>query len=239
MDISIDFNKEALEQFDGDNGKKMVYAIQQLLLNMKIADKNATLNPTEDTTEEPPLGGPSAHPVPTNMTALSNYITGLNPRAFQSSRANQEQQDPALSGNTRRSPSSQAYGCISISCDKDPELLVNQISYEWARFGNQLKIKELQATVTVTPFQIYYVYSLTHRQTLIDEQRDILKAAQDAMRESDYFLDRDLPISWGYDPLPLCSLRMNVPRIPKHSEPTNMSRLPANIQTCRKSSIWK
>lgn len=212
----------------------MVYAIQQLLLNMKLADKNATLNPTEDTMEEPPLGGPSAHPVPTNMTALSNYITGLNPRAFQSSRANQEQQDPALSGNTRRSPSSQAYGCISISCDKDPELLVNQISYEWARFGNQLKIKELQATVTVTPFQIYYVYSLTHRQTLIDEQRDILKAAQDAMRESDYFLDRDLPISWGYDPLPLCSLRMNVPRIPKHSEPTNMSRLPANIQTCRK-----
>ena len=92
----------------------MVYAIQQLLLNMKLADKNATLNPTEDTMEEPPLGGPSAHPVPTNMTALSNYIKGLNPKAFQSSQANQEQQEPARSGNTRRSPSSQARMYLDI-----------------------------------------------------------------------------------------------------------------------------
>ena len=97
-----------------------------------------------------------------------------------------------------------------------------------------MKIKELQAVETITPFAIYFVYALTHRQTLIDEQRDIFKLAQQQMHKEDYFLDRDLPLNWGYRSLPLCSLRTNVPRIPKHSEPTNMSRLPSNIQTCRR-----
>jgi hypothetical protein len=54
------------------------------------------------------------------------------------------------------------------------------------------------------------------------------------MHEEDYFIEHDLPIQWGYRPIPLCSLKMNVPRIPKHSEPSNMARLPSYIQTCRK-----
>jgi hypothetical protein len=96
LEISIDFNKEGLEQFEGDNGKKTVYAIQQFLINLKIADKLATLNPAEGTTDEPPLGGQSAHPIPTNMTALSICMKGLNPRAFQSSCSRQDQQDTGL-----------------------------------------------------------------------------------------------------------------------------------------------
>jgi hypothetical protein len=232
IELSIDFNKDSLSQFDGDNGKKMVFAIQHLLSNLKIADKFSVLNPVEDT-GEPPLGGQTNNPVPSNMTALSNYIKGLNPRAFQASNRPTPASTDDTGPNTRRT-GSLAYGVISIACDKDPELLVNQISYEWARFGNHLKIKELQAVETITPFAIYYVYALTHKQTLVDEQKEILKAAQKLMHQEDYFIDRDLPMRWGYSPLPLVSLRMNVPRIPKHSEPTNMSRLPSNIQTCRR-----
>jgi hypothetical protein len=208
IEISIDFAKESLSQFDGDNGKKMVFAIQQLLLNMKIADKTATINPTDDDSEDPPLGGTSSSPVPSNMTALSNYIKGLNPRSFQTSKSPQESSE-SESYTSRRSVLT--YGVISISCDKDPELLVNQSSYEWARFGNQMKIKELQAVETITPVAIYFVYALTHRQTLIDEQREIFKEAQKRMHETDYFFDHDLPMNWGYKPLPLCSLRTNVP----------------------------
>ena len=62
----------------------------------------------------------------------------------------------------------------------------------------------------------------------------MLKAAQETMHAEDYFTDRDLPLSWGYDPHPLFSLRMNPPRIPKQSERTNMARLPENIPTCQK-----
>ena len=232
IELSIDFGKDVLAQFDGDNGKKMVFAMQQLLLNLKIADKHAVINPADDSPDDPPLGGDTSNQVPTNMTALSNYIKGLNPRAFQRSNRNPSESAEASTSSRRNSP--QAYGVISLSCDKDPLLLVNQISYEWARFGSYLKIKELQAIETCTPFAIYFVYSLTHRQTLIDEQIDILKSAQTKMHQEDYFLDRDLPMRWGYCPLPLCNLRMNIPRIPRHSEPVNMARLPSDIQTCRK-----
>jgi hypothetical protein len=79
IELSVDFAKDSLSQFDGDNGKKMVFAIQQLLHNMKIADKKAIINTTNDDSDDPPLGGTSFTPVPSNMTALSNYIKGLNP----------------------------------------------------------------------------------------------------------------------------------------------------------------
>jgi hypothetical protein len=69
IDIALDFNKDCLMQFEGDNGKKVVYAIQQLILNLKIADKTAILNPTEDNPDAPPIGGNTTHKVPQNMTA--------------------------------------------------------------------------------------------------------------------------------------------------------------------------
>ncbi len=233
IDISIDFNKDCLTQFEGDNGKKVVYAIQQLILNLKIADKMAVLNLMDDSQEDPLIGGASPNNVPQNMTALRNYVTGLNPCSFQTTSRPLDR--PEMGAASSRWPSpSVAYGVISISCDKDPETLINQLSYEWARFGSYLKIKELQAVETITPFQIYFVYSLTHCQTLIDEQREILRIAQDKMHQEDYFVTRDLPRRWGYCFLLLCSLRMNVPRIPKHSEPVIMLKLPASIQTCRK-----
>jgi hypothetical protein len=129
LDISIDFTKESLSQFEGDIGKKMVFAIQQFLINLKISDKLATINPIDTLSGGPPLGGRSSTPVPTNMMALSNYIKGLNPRAFQTNRRTSQDPQDLTHGPTRRT-SALAYGVISISCDKDPELLVNQISYE-------------------------------------------------------------------------------------------------------------
>ena len=80
--MSIDFNKDYFAQFDGNNGNKMIYVIQQLLINLKIADKTACLLPTELSPDDPPFGGLLNQKIPTNMTLLSNYITGLNPRAF-------------------------------------------------------------------------------------------------------------------------------------------------------------
>jgi hypothetical protein len=56
----------------------MVFSIQQLLLNVKIAEKTATLNPSDESPEDPPIGGISNNMVPINMTALRNYIKGLN-----------------------------------------------------------------------------------------------------------------------------------------------------------------
>jgi hypothetical protein len=211
----------------------MVYATQKLIVNLKIADKFAVFNPAEDT-GEPSLGGQTSNPVPTNMTALSNYIKDLNPCAYHATNRASQDASELKTGTTSRRSSSIAYGVISIACNKDPKLLINQISYKWARYGNHLIIKELQAVETITPFAIYYMYALTHRQTPIDEQKEILKAAQTLLHQEDYFIERDLPIRWGYSPIPLCSLLMNVPQIPKHSEPTNMSRLSSNIQTCRR-----
>jgi hypothetical protein len=57
----------------------MVYAIQQLIINLNNADKTAVLNSVEHSSDDPPIGDTSSHNVPSNMTALSNYMTCLNP----------------------------------------------------------------------------------------------------------------------------------------------------------------
>lgn len=53
IELSIDFQRDCFAQFDGDNGKKMVFAIQQLILKLRIADKMACLHSSEDSPEDP------------------------------------------------------------------------------------------------------------------------------------------------------------------------------------------
>jgi hypothetical protein len=57
VELGIDFAKDALAQFEADNGKKVVFAIQQWILNLSIGDKTANLNPTEADNDAGPLGG--------------------------------------------------------------------------------------------------------------------------------------------------------------------------------------
>lgn len=114
----------------------------------------------------------------------------------------------------------------------NPEALVNQLSSEWVQYGSYLKPKELEVIETETPFEVYFVYSLTHKQTLIDEHVDILKHAKEKIHWCDYFLDQGLPINGGYRPIPHFNIHTNVPHIPNHFESTNMSKLLANLQMC-------
>jgi hypothetical protein len=114
----FDFNKDVFAQFNGDNGKKMIFAIQQLPLNLKIADKTACLQPSKNSPDNPLLGGHSNHKVPTNMTSLSSYVIGPNPRAFQSSSRQPQDTAPGIQITPRCSSSPMVYGVISISCDK-------------------------------------------------------------------------------------------------------------------------
>jgi hypothetical protein len=66
VEFSLDFGKDSLSQFKGNNGKKMVFVMQQLVVNLKIAGKWATIDPTEDTSDYPALGGQTTRPVPSN-----------------------------------------------------------------------------------------------------------------------------------------------------------------------------
>ena len=75
--------------------------MQQLIVNLKIADKYAVINPADDPSDELPLGGISGQPVPSNMTALSNYVKGLNPRAFQSRSGASDTQDMTNTAGSR------------------------------------------------------------------------------------------------------------------------------------------
>lgn len=70
-----------------------------------------------------------------------------------------------LTDKETNSQATLAYGVIAISCNRETALLINQVSYEWARLGGYIMIKVLQVVATETPFQIYFVYSLMHHQT--------------------------------------------------------------------------
>ena len=79
VELGIDLSKEALMQFEADNGDKVVFALHQLILNLSIADKFDVINPSEEEEEAVLLDGKHSGKVPTNMTAICIYISGLNP----------------------------------------------------------------------------------------------------------------------------------------------------------------
>jgi hypothetical protein len=65
VEINEDLAAESLNQFEGDNNKKAVYAIQQLVVNLMIADKHAVLHHAEDPSMESTIGGAGGNAVPT------------------------------------------------------------------------------------------------------------------------------------------------------------------------------
>jgi len=152
VEINVDLAADALSQFEGDNNKKAVYAIQQLVVNLMIADKHAVILHAEDPSLDSSIGGAGGNAVPTNMTALSNYVKGFNPKPF----SNNHPYEPQGGQARGRRQGNLVYGWISISCDKDPEALTQQLSYEWSKFGNRICVKELQSGSTLTAFIVWY-----------------------------------------------------------------------------------
>jgi hypothetical protein len=126
VEINEDLAAESLNQFEGDNNKKAVYAIQQLVVNLMIADKHAVLHHAEDPSMESTIGGAGGNAVPTNMTTLSNYVKGFNPKPFANNHS-YESQGSQIRG---RCQDNLIYGWITISCNKDPESLMQQLSYK-------------------------------------------------------------------------------------------------------------
>lgn len=60
VELGIDFSKDALSQFESNNGKKVVFSKQQLVLTLGICDKSAPVIPIKDTDlSSPPLEGSS------------------------------------------------------------------------------------------------------------------------------------------------------------------------------------
>ena len=150
VEANIDFRKPALAQFNGDPSKKTCHALSNLLINFGIGDDTVIVNLASDPTSDNFLG-PGGINLPTNMTATCNYFVGFNPRAFQTTGAVDGTDDalesllPSSTEQTKKGTISQVYFIFYISCIKDPKLLLSQISYEWGRFRNFIRCKELQS----------------------------------------------------------------------------------------------
>ena len=64
IEPGIDFSKDTLSQFEVDNGKQVVFAMQQLVLNLAIGDKTALLSSTDAEGEDDTLTGNFCGKVP-------------------------------------------------------------------------------------------------------------------------------------------------------------------------------
>ena len=223
VETAVDFKKAIFEQFDGDRCKAMIHAIKELHNNLKIGDPQVWICLGDDVNKDGI--GEGGVKVPTNMTSLCNYCIGLSPKIFQSKgtqNQNQEEEGDNLdslggdSSNKKKKSkrnTTVAYFQLRISCNKDPFLLVSQVSFEWGKFGTFFCKKELQAMDTGTHFCFYFLYSFSTKSVLCEEFLGLLKKAQENMLED--LVCYDFPLDYLTDQIPEFNFRQNVPKIPK------------------------
>lgn len=229
VELCVDFKKPIFEQFNSDRSKAFSYAMQELHRNMTIGDNTVWICHESN----PDVGiGRGGVNVPTNMMQMCNYTLGLSPKIFQTkgtSNANDSTDNldsiggPSGSKGGKKRNTTVAYFQMRISCNKDPLMLVSQVSFEWGKFGFYIRLKELQALDTQSQYCFYFLFSQVSKSILSEEIKDVLQRAQKMMWDDESVYD--VPYEYGTMDIPIFNLRMNVPKLPganthKHKVPT-------------------
>ena len=94
-----------------------------------------------------------------------------------------------------------------ISCDEEPEIILERVSFEWAQIGgNHLEVKQIASFFTKTAVTLYHVRNNANSSTLLPELRCMLEATRDkALEEVEDF--------FGVEEVPEFMLNMQMPKI--------------------------
>jgi hypothetical protein len=233
VDGSVDFGKASLAAYGDDNPKKLHTDLTDLMKNINICDPKAIIN------HKNPLDiiaiGPEGHKVPTNLTNLSNYFLGINAKHL-NAKADNEEGDALASlrpGKKEQGKSKMAYFSFYLSCDVPPKQIVEQIGLEWSRYGNFMRVKELQHINTSTPIVCHNLFIHSSKSIVQSELNHCFKTIQQELRDS-YSFDNDIPFEVAHGKIPDFGLRLNVPNIP-HQHKGNVNKMPKNLQICKKN----
>ena len=104
----------------------------------------------------------------------------------------------------------EVYFSFTMSCDIEPEDVLNRISFEWGEMkGRRLQIKDLPSFLSETPFVLYNIYNQGHWPSIIRELTTILGKARDAASNDD-----NLEEECEARSIPPMTFRQNVPKLP-------------------------
>jgi len=105
----------------------------------------------------------------------------------------------------------EVYFQCCISCEVDPEVLLERVSFDWARIGgNRLSEKEISSFATKPAVCLYSVRNDPNHAVLIPELRRMLEEARDrASEEIVYF--------FGIADPPQFTLSMQTPKVAGHT----------------------
>ena len=96
-----------------------------------------------------------------------------------------EMRKPRRGDNTRKVDDDElvdpeVYFQCCISCDMEPELILERVSFEWARLGgNRLTVKELSSFATKAAVCLYNVRNDPNHSAMIPELRKLLEEARE------------------------------------------------------------
>ena len=102
------------------------------------------------------------------------------------------------------------YFSFAMSCDIEPEELLNRISFEWGGMkGRRLQIRDLLYFLSETPFALYKIYNQGHWPSIIRKLTTIMGKARDAVTK-----DNNLEEEYETRPIPPMIFRKNVSKLP-------------------------
>jgi hypothetical protein len=179
---------------DGVEAKmnEFLMGIRALYKHMLKVDKSVILEPERE-------GGPrlfDPQGLPTDFTECGAWIkVSGNAGVF-------EMRKPRKSDEGNRGGEAddelidpEVYFQCCISCDEEPEVIMERVSFEWARIGGgRLDVKQISSFSTKPAVTLYHVRSNANFSTLVPELRRMLAETRDkAMEEVEDFFGVDVP----------------------------------------------
>jgi hypothetical protein len=198
------FYEAGLELKGKDKYSAYVKHIGNLLENIQLVDPLAIMHAVNESGGAKPLGSKSE--ISTNMTVFLAYApVGHNAKAFQPKKKN----DRRKGRKGKDEPDTLDHSVnptMVFSSDVEPEIVISHMAHEFGRTeGFYFRKKQLQCEETMTPFNIYFLYTFNDIATLRGELTSLLEEA---------LQDLTLPDEFDYSPLPDINIRHGILKLP-------------------------
>ena len=206
-----------------DKRAEFPMAVRGLVKECQKVDPHFVMVPIKEGVETPVITTPSE--IPLNYTDL-----GLNVRL--SKNANFQKKRPwgaegEVSEEDMVDP--EVYFTFVISCDVEPEEILDLVREEWRRTGgNRLELKDLRTHDVRSALVLYHMDTGGHQPSIIAECTEMLKMARD---EEDL---NNMDFEWGSAPIPDMAMRLMVPKAPGQ-DTRKMEKMPSKMKHARKA----
>jgi hypothetical protein len=147
--------------------------------------------------------------LPFDHTDLGNWVQKGGNKVFEMKKPKKNNKKNSVDEDEEALLHPEVYFTFALSCDMDPQKIVDRVSCEWGRIGGvRLWIKDISSFMTKTAFCLYHVRNDATADTIVAELQRLLDRAKDSASARE-----GVKYAYYFAEIPDMGIRIAVPKI--------------------------